>query len=423
MSQDFTRPKTRQTHHILIIDDSARLRQTLADLIVANCLASGKIFKVFHSDKDGKFTQSNEVPTPGMLLLDGLSPMESSVIDEFTVYTAPSPRQALFVINSPVFSRLTIISDVMMPADSEVGLIGMLEAIARRKLPVNLLFASSDAQNFQVVAKLVETGKAYFLVKQGSVWEDLSKALVQRAESFQFKTITSLDFEGMQKFAGITMRAVVPPIVATDATKQASEESLIQRSTFKPYPSANPSPRVEEAVTPPPAPARSEAARPPVPPVSPPQPAHPAQPPAPAPVQSPKPDLPLAPNPVLKATQPPTPNSPVKAPSTEAPKIGGFMPVTPTTPPYKPPPPPIPEWEDQPDPNKVLPENRPVKLDPQIPGTPNSTRVDIPPTTLISPAQTKTPLSQFADIPRPKQKKGFLLFRPFVALAGLFKKR
>jgi hypothetical protein len=231
--------------------------------------------------------------------------------------------------------------------------------------------------------------------------------------------ITSLDFEGMQKFAGITMRAVVPPIVPTDATKQASEENLIQRSTFKPYPSPNTPPRVEEAVTPPPpAPTRPEPARPPVPP---PTPAQSAQPIIPA--QSPKPDLPLAPNPVLKVTQVPTPNSPVKAPATEAPKIGGFMPVTPTTPPYKPPAPPIPDWEAQPDPNKVLPENQPVKLDPQIPGMPNSARVDIPPTTLISPAQTKTPLSQFADIPRPKEKKVFVLFRPFVALARVFKRR
>lgn len=418
MSQEFTRSRTRQTHHILIIDDSARLRQTLADLIVANCLAAGKIFKVFHSDKEGKFTQSNEVPTPGMLLLDGLSPMESAVIDEFTVYTAPSPRQALFVINSPVFSRLTIISDVMMPADSEVGLIGMLEAIARRKLPVNLLFASSDSQNFQVVAKLVESAKAYFLVKQGSVWEDLSRALVQRAESFQFKTITSLDFEGMQKFAGITLRAV-PPTPLNDPAKAASEENLVQRTTFKTYPSQNAAPRVEEAVSPPPAPApaipavnRSNV-----------QTLPPASNPISAPATPGRPDLPPAPNPVLKVAQPPTPNGPLKAEATEAPKIGGFMPVTPTTPPLKPLPPPMPDWEDLPDPKKAALENRPIQLDPQIPGSPDSVKVAIPPTTLLSPAQTKTPLSQFADIPRPREKKGFILFRPFVALAKMFIKR
>jgi CheY-like chemotaxis protein len=206
MSHGSTRPPARQFHHILIIDDSARIRQTLADLIVANCLATGKIYRVFHSDKEGKFTQNNEISNPGMLLLDGIGPLESSVIDEFVIYTAPSPKQALFVINSPLFTRLTIISDVMMPSDMDVGLIGMLEAIARRNLPVNLVFASSDAQNIFVVTKLVEAGKAYFLVKQGSVWENLSKALVRRTDSFRFKTITPLDFEGMQKLAGPTAR-------------------------------------------------------------------------------------------------------------------------------------------------------------------------------------------------------------------------
>ena len=211
MSQAFTRPLIRQFHHILIIDDSARLRYTLAELIVANCLAAGKIYRVFHSDKNGKFTQSNEVPPPGLLLLGDNGPSESKSLDEFAIYTAPSPKHALFVINSPLFSRLTIISDVMMPADTEVGLIGMLEALARRKLPVNLVFASTDAQNNFVVAKLVEARKAYFVVKQGSAWEDLSRALVQRTDNFRFKTITTLDFEGMQKLPGLVDRKTPEP--------------------------------------------------------------------------------------------------------------------------------------------------------------------------------------------------------------------
>lgn len=206
MSQAFSRPNKRQIHHILIIDDSARLRQNLAELIVSNCLAAGNIYRVFHSDKDGKFTQSNEMPNPAMLVLGDSGPAAPNDLDEFVIYTAPSPKQALFVINSPLFTKLTIISDVMMPADTEVGLIGMLEAIARRSLPVNLVFASTDAQNIFVVAKLVEAGKAYFVVKQGSAWEDLSRALVRRTGSFRFKTITSLDFEGMQKLAGLVKR-------------------------------------------------------------------------------------------------------------------------------------------------------------------------------------------------------------------------
>lgn len=243
MSQGFSRPQTRQFHHILIIDDSARLRQTLADLIVANCLAAGKIYRVFHSDKEGKFTQNNEISNPGMLLLDGSGPQESAVIDEFAIYTAPSPKQALFVINSPLFTRLTIISDVMMPADTDVGLIGMLEAIAHRNLPVNLVFASSDAQNIFVVKKLVELGKAYFLVKQGNVWDSLSKALVRRTDSFRYKVITPLDFEGMQKLSGPVARINPPEPAPVPAPQRPKPADLMPTfGSFLPPAEGDPAP-------------------------------------------------------------------------------------------------------------------------------------------------------------------------------------
>lgn len=443
MSQDFTRPKTRQTHHILIIDDSARLRQTLADLIVANCLATGKIFKVFHSDKDSKFTQSNEVPSPGMLLLDGISPMESSVIDEFTIYTAPSPKQALFVINSPVFSRLTIISDVMMPADTEVGLIGMLEAISRRNLPVNLVFASSDAQNSFVVAKLVESGKAYFLVKQGSAWEDLSKALVQRADGFRFKTITSLDFEGMQKIAGIALRttsnpaSLAEPVNPAEPTAQpfgssGPEAASFQRPRIKPLQTHKHLPRVEGVQTPnqplspettrtPPSPLRPEVSRTPGQSIRP-EPTNPSQPV--------KPDLPPAPNPVLKTFQPLAPNQPAGPAPIETPGIESFLPLPQVNPPAKAAVPPMPVWEDLAAPKSQEQERIPA-VTPVIPAVPPQvlpvyTDVinTVPQTpTSTSPERTQTPLSQFADIPKPKAKPVFPLFRPFVALLNVFKKR
>ncbi len=442
MSQDFTQPKTRQTHHILIIDDSARLRQTLADLIVANCLATGKIFKVFHSDKDGKFTQSKEVPGPEMFPLDGIIPTESSVIDEFTIYTAPSPRQALFVINSPVFSRLTIISDVMMPADTEVGLIGMLEAIARRNLPVNLVFASSDAQNSFVVAKLVETGKAYFLVKQGRAWEELSKALVHRADAFRFKIITSLDFEGMQKIAGLAMRAgsqtapltepakpagfTVPPSSALPSLSPAL--ASFQRPRINPLRNVSRPPR-NESIQPPNRLQPSEATRLPSQPLRQEAPRTPGQ-----HIQDEKPELPLAPNPVLKKVQPPAFNQALRSAISETPQIEGFVPVTPTPPPAKTAVPPMPVWEEP-----VAPENREPQRIPAVPvahpaarpqapaALPDATNTVPPASTSVSasssPGQTQTPLSRYADTREPKAKPVFLLFRPFVALLKAWKNR
>ena len=187
----------RQSHYILIVDDSARLRYALADLIVGACQTSGKPYRLFHYDKSGRFTQSHDTINAGLAPNAAIPPSDPNRLDEFAVYTAPSPKQALFVINSPLFTRLTIICDVMMPADTEVGLVGMLEALSRRNLPVNLVFASSDAQNRYVVAKLVEAGKAYFVVKAGGVWEELSKALVHRTESFQYKIISPSDYAGI----------------------------------------------------------------------------------------------------------------------------------------------------------------------------------------------------------------------------------
>jgi CheY-like chemotaxis protein len=198
MSQSMSSAPIRHSHHILIIDDSARLRYALADLIVAACLATGKSYRVFHGDKDGRFTQSNESLNPGMLAVPPATQAADPLkLDEFAVYTAPSPKQALFVINSPLFTRLTIICDVMMPSDTEVGIVGMLEALARRNLPVNLVFASSDAQNRQLIARLVDSGKAYFVVKADRMWQDLSQALVNRTDSFQYKNIAPSDYAGL----------------------------------------------------------------------------------------------------------------------------------------------------------------------------------------------------------------------------------
>ena len=233
MSQsNMSNSPVRQSHHILIVDDSARLRYALADLIVAACISTGKPYRVFHCDKDGRFTQSQESLTPSSL--NNIPSYDPTKVDEFAIYTAPSPKHALFVINSPLFTKLTIICDVMMPSDTEVGLVGMLSAIARRKLPVNLVFASSDAQNRYVVAKLVDSGAAYFVIKAGGVWEELSRALVQRTDSFQFKVITSADYAGIGGAAsyamGVTSNNFAPepatPFTAVNWTSASAATSV-----------------------------------------------------------------------------------------------------------------------------------------------------------------------------------------------------
>ncbi len=258
MSQMSNAP-VRQSHHILIIDDSARLRYALADLIVSACLATGKSYRVFHGDKDGRFVQSNESLNPSLLSAPIQSQVaESNRLDEFAVYTAPSPKQALFVINSPLFTKLTIICDVMMPSDTEVGIVGMLEVLARRNLPVNLVFASSDAQNRVIISKLVDTGKAYFVVKAGGVWEQLSQALVNHTGGFQYKYITPADYAGLQGELSYATRSNSQMAFGHDQTNPprpvAAAPAPPPTANNRPTRPAAPPPQTRSATPPPPAP-------------------------------------------------------------------------------------------------------------------------------------------------------------------------
>lgn len=66
------------------------------------------------------------------------------------------------------------------------------------RLPVNLLFMSSERQNRAIVEPLIALGKAYFVEKGGPAWESLAYALINRREQFAFVRIMHQDFGGMR---------------------------------------------------------------------------------------------------------------------------------------------------------------------------------------------------------------------------------
>jgi hypothetical protein len=89
----------------------------------------------------------------------------------------------------------------------------------------------------------------------------------------------------------------------------------------------------------------------------------------------------------------------------------------------------MPVWEDmvapKPPEQERIPALTPVipAVPPQaLPVFPDVINAAPPGPTSISPEQTQTPLSRFADIPKLKAKPVFPLFRPFVALLNAFKK-
>lgn len=178
---------------ILIIDDSNRICSILVTGIVNHCSAAGYNCRIIQSSELGL------IPTLPIEFGINLPATANSNIQpnrpSFTIFTANSPRNALPVLRQPGIRRLTIISDIMMPADTEVGLVGMLDELARRALPVNLVFTSSESQNRDYVVSLIKNGKAFFLEKGTENWAGLPYALVNHTDHFSFKTIVTGDFD------------------------------------------------------------------------------------------------------------------------------------------------------------------------------------------------------------------------------------
>lgn len=199
---------TSDCNHILIIDDSNQTCSSLVTGIVRGCADSGRTCQIIQS---GPFGLIETVPMN----------FSRDVFDSnfVIVYTASSPRDALRVLRLPNLKRLTLICDIMMPNDTQVGLVGLLRELTELKLPVNLLFASGEGQNRQYVEELLKNRKAYFVEKGSVYWGDLPFALVQKSDLFRFQVVVRSDYDkGRLPLAGATLRTVtgtnnLPPVI------------------------------------------------------------------------------------------------------------------------------------------------------------------------------------------------------------------
>lgn len=173
-----------QSHHILIIDDNVQLRSLLARHILLNCNNQQRSCAIYHLGERSE-PRLNYYNNPANA--DELEPGEQ--LPDFTIYEAGSPRHALQWIKNTGIQRLTIISDVMMPVDTEVGLPGLLTGLNQLHVAVNLVFMSSEPQNIEQVQILLNSQRAFFLIKGSEAWTRLPEALVRGADRFNFQVL------------------------------------------------------------------------------------------------------------------------------------------------------------------------------------------------------------------------------------------
>ncbi|NWJ47874.1 MAG: hypothetical protein HXX08_18630 [Chloroflexi bacterium] len=170
-------------NHILIIDDSNQICSLLVSSIISQCAAVSRNVQVVQAS------------ALGLLVTMPIVFSQDDSPDILTIYTANNPKSALPVLQLNTLSNLTIICDIMTPADTEVGLFGLLEDLTAKQVPVNLVFASSEGQNRYYVEQLIKQHKAFFVEKGSQAWMELPFALVHRRSMFQYKTIVRSDYD------------------------------------------------------------------------------------------------------------------------------------------------------------------------------------------------------------------------------------
>lgn len=185
MSQEGSDNQTK-TYHYLIIDDSEIIRTQLSRSIASICTELGHSYQLYQANRTGQlFEQPQTITLP-------TAPDESAPC--YKVYTAATFKLAVRALDLFSPQEMTVLCDVSIPADTEVGLLGLLETLVRRQLPVNLIFISSEYQNRAMIEPLLQKGKAYFIEKGSALWNSLPEALVRRADNFSYYKLLFSDY-------------------------------------------------------------------------------------------------------------------------------------------------------------------------------------------------------------------------------------
>lgn len=187
-ANEFTPPTPVSTitraDYLLIIDDSQRVIETLVRGIIKVCQMHERAYRLVHCAPEWFELKEESIPT-----------LEGMRYPPLIIYTANSPSSARPVLALAELPRLIIISDISMPADREVGLYGMLKILAQRKLPVSLIFTSSENQNRAFIEDVLGSGKSYFIGKGSATWADLPFLLTENTRHIRYHLLETSDFD------------------------------------------------------------------------------------------------------------------------------------------------------------------------------------------------------------------------------------
>ena len=248
MSMDKT-PDLKEFNY-LIVDDSELIRTQISRSLAKVCSDSHYVYQLFNVGRNGQLNTTPLADFPDF-------EPDGTTQAIYKTYTAATYKLALRVLDKPDLQELTVLCDLSIPSDTEVGLLGFLEGLARRRLAVNLIFMSSDYQNRASIEALLKKGKAFFVEKGTAQWNNLPQALIHRVTSFNYQHLTPDDYSSRT-------RSVVAPAFI-EQLAQATVKAQPGPTAGEVAPPLPINPRLNRTTNPlpnPPAPVEPKPARP-----------------------------------------------------------------------------------------------------------------------------------------------------------------
>jgi hypothetical protein len=241
MNTPDTKSPWQNVFNFLIVDDSDVVRTQLSRSIARVCGDLNKPCEVYQYNRSGQLVK--QPPLTGALAVE-------DALTCYRVFTASSHKTSVKIIDGLQGNRLTIISDISIPQDTEVGLLGFLEALSYRQLAVNLIFMSNEYQNRANIEPLLKRGKAYFVEKGSDAFVNLPDALVQRVDNFRYQVLTMSDFSVPSRTS--TAPAFLEKLAQATVAAQPQPQAVVAQAV-RPAPTLT-VPKVAPVATPAPEP-------------------------------------------------------------------------------------------------------------------------------------------------------------------------
>ncbi len=196
---EYIKPIDWHTNQILLLDDNIRLSSMIARYVLLSCNEYGRSCALYHlgSATQPKLTYyssglSEDTNRRRTTQQDGV---------DFAVFVAATPRHAVTWLESIHPRGLTVVADVKLKGDIDIGLVSFIDEVADLEIPAYFVFVSDAPQNQNLIKPFIDQRKGSFVTKGGFDWTALPRRLVENAGRITYNLVDENDYRLLANYA------------------------------------------------------------------------------------------------------------------------------------------------------------------------------------------------------------------------------